>query len=150
MGNAPSLRDVVLEQLGKLCGRLSGDGVSPGSEGHQLVSLLVKYQIAVHHGTDSNGADSCDLCAILFLYVLLERRIAALKALPYLVKRIGPDAVLQLVFPVIAAGCDGLVGLVNKYRLDPGGAKLDSQGCSSVFDCFFQIAHLVKPPIRVP
>ena len=50
VGNAPSLGYIVPEYLCQLFSGRSCNGISPGAEGHQKLSVLVKCHIAVHHG----------------------------------------------------------------------------------------------------
>jgi hypothetical protein len=47
---------------------------------------------------------------------------------------VGPQAVHELVFPLVAALGDGIVVLVDQHRLDAGGAELDAQDRFSGFD----------------
>ena len=128
MGNAPSLGNIVLEQFGQFPGSLTGNGISPGAEGHQLLSVFIKYQIAVHHGADSDGTYLGKLYAVFFLHVLFQGSKAALQSLPDQTKGIGPDAVVQLVFPVKISYCNGFVAAIHQYRLDSGRTQLNTKG----------------------
>ena len=132
VGNAPALRNVELEQFRQLLGRLAGNRISPGAEGHKLVSVFVKYQIAVHHGADSHCPKLCQSHAVFPLYILFQGRVASLKSFPHLIQRIGPDAVLQLVLPVIASGRHRLAASVYQNCLDSRRTKLDAENRFSV------------------
>ena len=132
MGNAPSLGNIVLEQFGQFPGSLTGNGISPGAEGHQLLSVFIKYQIAVHHGADSDGTYLGKLYAVFFLHVLFQGSKAALQSLPDQIQGIGPDTVAKLVLPVKIAHCDSLVAFIHQYRLDTGGTQFNTKGCFSI------------------
>ena len=145
MGDAPSLGDVVLEQLGELFGSFSRDIVSPGAERHQEIVILVKCHISVHHPADSQRfqAGQCD--AVALFYVLCQIAVASLKPFPDLIQGIGPDAVHIAVLPIIAPGSQGLVVLPDQDCLDPGRTKLDAEGCLALFHqtfccVFFHVA----------
>ena len=113
MRDAPSLRDVEAKEPGELFGGLSRDGVAPGAEGDEQLSVFVKGQIAVHHRGDAQRAHMGQRLAKLFLHVFFQISVAALQALVNLLERIGPDAVREAVFPAVAAGCDRLMFFVK-------------------------------------
>ena len=66
--------------------------------------------------------------------VFAEVGVALLQAEPDGLLAIGPQAVHELVFPLVAALGDGTVVLVDQHRLDTGGAELDAQDRFSGFD----------------
>ena len=57
MGDGPALGDIEVKDLRQLPGGLGGDGILPGPEGHQQIPVLVKGQVAVHHGGDTHGGN---------------------------------------------------------------------------------------------
>ena len=82
MGDAPSLRDMVLEQLRQLFRSLLRHGISPGTERHQDFSCLIESHIAVHHGGNANGADGRKRHTVACFYILRQLCKAVLNALP--------------------------------------------------------------------
>ena len=132
VGDAPSLGNVILEQFGQFPGSLAGNGISPGTEGYQLLPILIKYQIAVHHGADSDGTHLGKLCAVFFLHVLFQGSKAALQSLPDQIQRIGPDTVAKLILPIEISHCDSLVAFIYQYRLDTGRTQFNTKGCFSI------------------
>ncbi len=86
MRNAPSLRNIVVEQLRQLFCCLAGNGVAPGAERYQQLILVVKRQIAVHHGTDANGRQTMDGNAVFILHISPKIRIASLQSCPNIVQ----------------------------------------------------------------
>ena len=58
MSDGPALGDIEVKGLRQLSGGLGGDGILPGPEGHQQIPVLVKDQIAVHHGGDTHGGNA--------------------------------------------------------------------------------------------
>ena len=128
MGNAPALGNVEVQGGGQLFGSLAGDGVSPGAEACQLVAVLVKGKVAVHHGGNADGAHLGECLAELFGNVLFQLPVAVLNTGGDGLHGIGPDTVHQLVLPFVGAGGDGNVVFVDEHCLDPGGAQLNAQG----------------------
>ena len=134
VGDAPAERDVVHEQLGQLRGGGSGVGVAPGTERDEQVSALVEGHIAVHHRADADGGQVLDLHVVALAHVGAEVGIALLQAEPDHLLAVGPQAVHELVLPLVAALGDGNVVLVHQYRLDAGGAELDTEDGLAGFD----------------
>ena len=133
VGDAPALGNVHPEQGGKLARRLLRHGVLPGAEGGEQVPVFIKGQVAVHHRGHRRAAD--------FLPVL-DAADRLIEAHPDLFHWIGPDAILQIALPGIIPGGHDPVVLINRHRLDAGGAQFDSQcqlahAAASV--CFFLI-----------
>ena len=135
MGDRPPLGNIEAKQRCQLFRCLAGDGVSPGAEGRQLLSVLVKGQIAVHHGGNADGAHAGELCPELFPYVPFQFPEAVLNALFDLLKGVGPYALFQPVFPDMAARGHRPVAVVDQYGLDPRGAEFNTQ------DRFFPVQH---------
>ena len=131
--DAPAQGDVVNKELGQPGGGGTGVRVAPRAEGYEDVLLLVEGHVAVHHGADADGGEGLYLRAVLLLHVGLQVSVAVLQAAPHGVEAVGPEAVDELVFPRVAALCDGLVFLVDEYRLDAGGAELDAEDGASGF-----------------
>ena len=129
MSDAPSLGNIELKGFRQLHGRLFRDGIPPGPEGHQHLSVFVKRKIAVHHGAEAQRADCGQGDAVFFLYVLRHVRVAVLQTGPDVLLAVGPDIVFITVFPLMAAGGDRSVVLSDQNRLNPGGTEFDSQGC---------------------
>ena len=132
MGNAPSLRNIIIKQFGQFLCSFPCNGISPGSKWHQQFSCFIKCHISVHHGTDTHRADLCKSHSILLFYICCQILIAGTQAFPDILQGIGPDPVFQAVFPLVTSLCNRGGGTVNQYRLDPGRTKLDPQRCSPV------------------
>ena len=119
MGNTPALRNIEVEKRRQLFRRLASDGVAPGAEFGQLFSILVKGEIAVHHGRDADGPNTVQLAAQLFLHIRFQSGKAGLDTAMNHIQRVGPDSVDQLVFPFIVAGGKRYMLIVDQNRFDP-------------------------------
>ena len=104
-----------------------GDRVLPCAEGDEQIPVAVECKVAVHHAGHAHRRD---------FRASLHSGQRRLQPGPYLVKAVGPDAVFIPAFPCEAAGGDGPVRLVNRDRLDPGGAKLDAE---------IRLSHIRQP-----
>ena len=91
----------------------------------------------MHHRGEAHRADRRERHAVLFFDVLCKLGIAILHALADSVQRIGPNAVDVLVLPLMAARCDGRIGLIHQDRLDARRAKLDAERGRAFFDAKF-------------
>ena len=127
VGDGPAFRDVVLEQFGELLVRLMGIGVLPGAERHEQFAVLVEGQIAVHHGGEADVADAGEFFAVGGLHVVGHLGVGGLQPLPDLLERVAPQAVLQMAGPIVVAGGDGAVGVVDEDGLDSRGTELDAE-----------------------
>ena len=78
MGDAPSLRDIVLEQFRQCFGRRACGAVSPGTERYQQVSFFVKCHIAMHHRAKSHGSYFRKCHAVFFLYICRQILVTVL------------------------------------------------------------------------
>ena len=103
MGDAPALRDVESKQPRQFFGRLFRHGVAPGTKAGQLLTLFIKDQITVHHGRYPDGGQIGEGNAVPIGHIVAQTAIALLQALPHILQRIGPHAVLQAVLPTITA-----------------------------------------------
>ena len=130
--------DVKAEQPGQLLRGLAGDGVAPGAELRQLIAVLVKGQVAVHHGGNAHGPHRGQRDAELVLHVPIQIGVAGLEAGVDILHGVGPDSVFQPILPVVAAGGHGDVVFVQQHRFDAGGAQLNAQ--NRVFP--FHISYL--------
>ena len=127
MGDAPALGNVEAKECRQLLGGLARDGVAPCAKLCKLVAVLVKGQIAVHHGGDTNRAHGGQRHAELGLYIGFQIGKAGLQPGMYGLHAVSPYAVHELVFPLIISVCDGEMLVVNQDGLDPGRAQLDAQ-----------------------
>ena len=137
--DAPAERNVIVEELGELRGGGTGVGVAPGAERSQQVAFLVERHVAVHHRTDADGGEVLDLHAIALLHVGAHVGIALLEAKPDDLLAVSPQAVLELVLPLVAALGDRDVELVHQHRLDAGGAEFNAQYGFAAFDTLFRV-----------
>ena len=135
VADAPAQGDVVVEQLRKFGGSLTRVRVTPRAEGHQDFLLLVERHIAVHHCREADGGQRLYLAVVLALYVLAQLCITVLQAIPDGFCGVRPEAVYELVLPLVASLCNGFVVLVDEYGLDTCGTEFDSQDCFSSLDC---------------
>ena len=58
VGNAPALGDIEAKEGRQFLRCLSGNSVLPGSERNQQIPVLVKSQIAVHHGGNAHSLNA--------------------------------------------------------------------------------------------
>ena len=142
MADAPTQRDVVVEELRQFSGCLAGVGVAPSAEGHENLGLVVESHIAVHHRTETDGGKGFYLAVILVENVLAEVGVAVLKAIPDGFHTIGPDTVYELVLPLMTALGNGLVLLVDEHGLDSGRPKFDAENGFARFYCLFCVHGL--------
>ena len=129
VGNAPALGDVEAERRSQLLGRCAGDGVAPGAERHQQFAVGIKGQVAVHHGGNANAAHLGQGAAVFLLYIGGKGGVSTLQALPDLFQWVGPDAVVQLVFPGIIPLCQRGMLRADQHCLDAGRAEFDAESC---------------------
>ena len=122
----PALRDVEAEQLRQLRRLFARHGVLPGAEGREQIPVLVKGQIAVHHGRDAHCIHGD----------LAEGAQCRAKAAPGLLEVIGPDAVAEVALPGVVAGGDRAEGLVDQDGLDTGRAEFDTKRMSHIMSPF--------------
>ena len=127
MRDRPALRDVESEQLGELFRSFTGHGVTPGTERGKLSSILIKWQVTVHHGGNANGAKRREFLCILLLEVRFQRCEAGLQARFRVGKRIRPHAAGELVFPCEAAGGDRQIAFIQQSGLDARGAEFNAE-----------------------
>ena len=118
VGDGPALGNIEPEGLRQLRGGLGGDGILPGTEGHQQLPVLVKSQVAVHHGGNAHGGN---------ILPVLKTRHSGLQALPDLLQAVGPHAVFKAGLPGVVTGGNRHMVFVNGNGLDPGGAQLQTQ-----------------------
>ena len=127
MGHAPALGNVEVEPLGQRIGCGAGGGVAPGAERRQLVAVLVKGQVAVHHGRNAQGAHRGQRFAAGVPVVLGQVAVGILDAVPDFRQRVGPVPALKMVFPVVgAAGQHRTVGTCQNC-LDAGRPQFNTQ-----------------------
>ena len=141
VGNAPALRNVIGKEPGQfLCG-FSGGRVSPRTEGSQLVSLLIKGEVAVHHAGDPNRSHLLQFYPLRLLHILHQFPIATLQSAPDLLQIIGPDSVFVAIFPVVSTGSKHFIIRSDQDRLDSGRSQLNSQNRLPLFDRLFPCCH---------
>ncbi len=138
VGDGPSLRNVEVEQFAELLRRLLGDGVPPGAELADLPVLLIKRQVAVHHGGDADGAGGRQHRIILLCHILFEPGKTILQALSHFFEGIGPYAVFEAVLPRMIPLRQHLMMLIDHNGFDSCGTEFDSDRC------LFQV-HTVPP-----
>ena len=127
VGDGPALGNIEAQQLSQLGSGGTGHGVAPGAEFTDLLAILVKGQVAVHHRRHAEGSDLGQFHIVLGLHVRRHVGISVLNAGPHIVQVVGPHAVLQAVLPGVIAGSDGGVVFADQHSLDAGGAQLNAQ-----------------------
>ena len=75
-----------------------------------------------------------DLDVIAGLHIGPEGGVAVLQAEPEGLLAVGPEAVHELVLPLVGALGDGFVLLIDQDGLDTGGSELDAQDGFAGFD----------------
>ena len=135
MCDTPSLRNIILKKFGQFSACLSRNIISPGSERNQKISFFVKWHVAVHHGTDSNSTNACQLHTIFLLYILCHLLITVLQTGPDIFQTVCPYTILIAVLPLVSAGCDWCIISIYQNCLNSCGTKLDSKCCPVVQDC---------------
>ena len=147
--DAPPLGDVEAEKLRELSGGPFRDRIPPSAERRELVCRSVKRQVSVHHGGNAQRAEFGERHAVLFLYVPRQFRITVPQALPHVVKAVGPHAVLQPVFPVVAAGGNWHMIFTDQHRFDAGGTQFDTEDGSAALDLFSDfVSHSGHPQVK--
>ena len=127
MCDAPALWNVEVQHLTQFSSRIRSDRISPGAERYKQFSLLIERHVAVHHAGKTNRCKLCHFHTVLVCHILRHLAVAVLHTGPDVLQTVSPDSVLQTVFPVVCAGCDRHVLLINQHCLDSGGTKLNSE-----------------------
>ncbi len=147
VSHAPTLGNVILQQLGQGLGSLPGGGILPGAERCQQIPVLVEGQVAVHHGGHAGTADGDP-----FRDFQLRQNLA--QAVPDLRQIVGPDAVFVAADPGVPRRSHRGESIVHQNRLDPGGAQFDAQKSTFRFlllvHCRFPLSKIfaARPPFR--
>lgn len=80
--HAPPLRNVEIEQFGQFIGRLLSNVVAPCSEWYQQVVFLIKWHVAVHHGTDADRSDLGQFNAVSVLHIPCHLCVTGMDTFP--------------------------------------------------------------------
>ena len=135
--DAPSLRNVELEERRQLRRGLSRHDVAPRAERHEKPALFVERKISVHHARHAERCQLREMRAVFRRSVGNALCIRVAHARLDIFERIAPDAVDQLVLPVVRALRDNLEAVVDKHRLDARRAELNAHHCLARFDKVF-------------
>ena len=148
MSNAPSLRNVVVEQFHQFLAGFSCNVVSPCTEWYKKFSFFVKWHISMHHGADAKCTYGFQFYVIFCFYILCHILIAVLDTCPDIIQTVCPDTVFITVFPFMCTGCDWLIFVIYKYCFDSGRTKFNTKRCFvSENRCFcFCYSHFYVPP----
>ena len=151
VGDAPTLGDIELKQVSQFILCLTGHGVSPGAKRDEQIAVLIERHIAVHHGAEADDAYGLEAEAVLLKHLFAERPIALLQARPDIFETVGPDAVLESIFPLMASRGDRGMILADQHCLDPRRAELDAKSGLSALNCFQGggSIHVSLPSIEV-
>ena len=148
--NAPALGNVEAQQLSQFSCSRAGHGVAPGAETCQLLAVLIKGQIAMHHGGHAKAGQLGQLGAKLGLHVLLQVGISILYAGPGFLQGVGPHAVHQRILPGVVAGCDRRMIFANQHSLDTGRAQFNTQDrLAAQNEIFHRFIHLLYLFLRI-
>ena len=118
MCDAPAFWNIKIKQFRQLGSRLTGDVVAPGSKRDQQLIFFIKWHIAVHHGTDTDCTDLGQRQTIFFMNFSSHLGIAGLNTFPDLFYWIGPDMMIQFVFPYVIATGNRREIIHNQDRFD--------------------------------
>ena len=126
MREAPAERHIELKEFAQrfCCG--TGVGVAPGTEWNQQPAGRVEGHVAVHHGADADSRKVRNFHIIPLAHVFPQVGIALLQSGPDSLQAVGPETVLKLVLPFMAALGDRHVLPVDQDSLDTGTAELDA------------------------
>ncbi|CCX65502.1 unknown [Firmicutes bacterium CAG:791] len=145
MRNAPSLRNIVVEQLRQLLRSFSCNRIAPGTKRNKQLILIIKRKIAMHHCADADRGKAMNFRIVFLLHILKKIRIASLQSLPDILQRISPNSIFQPVFPFPCTLGNRNVVCCNEFRLDAGRSEFDSDNRSAflnfspdlfLFHCF--------------
>ena len=145
MRNAPSLRNIVVEQLRQLLRSFPCNRIAPGTKRNKQLILIIKRKIAMHHCADADCGKTMNFRIVFLLHILKKIRIASLQSLPDILQRIGPNSIFQPVFPFPCTLGNRNVVCCNEFRLDAGRSEFDSDNRSAflnfspdlfLFHCF--------------
>ena len=93
VADAPTERNVVVEEFGELCSSLTCIGVTPGAERYQDLLLFVESHITVHHSAETDSGKSFNLAVVLSLNILAEFCIAVLESVPDSLSGVSPESI---------------------------------------------------------
>ena len=122
MGNAPALGNIKAELFAEDFCCLASDGIAPGAELRQLISVAVKGQISVHHTGNAHSANGGEFDSEFGLHVLGQLSKAAADADVNGIHTVSPDSIYQLILPVMTAGSNGLMVFIQQNGFDTGGS----------------------------
>ncbi len=142
VGNAPTERNVEIEEFGEFRRCLSRVGVAPRAERGEDFCLVVERHVAVHHCAHANGGEVFYLHAVLLLHVAPEVGVAVLHSAPYILNAVSPQSIHELVLPFVASLRYGGVAPVDEHRLNPRGTELDSEDGLALLYGFFRVVHV--------
>ena len=120
MRNAPTLRNIVVEQLRQLLRSFPCNRIAPGTKRNKQLILIIKRKIAMHHCADADCGKAMNFRIVFLLHILKKIRIASLQSLPDILQRIGPNSIFQPVFPFPCTLGNRNVVCCNEFRLDAG------------------------------
>ena len=139
MRDAPPLGNVEAERLGQLGRCRAGHRIAPCAEGYQQFADPIKGQIAVHHCRDPDAAHRCKGLPVFCLHIGGQCGVGVLQAGMHGLQRVGPDAVLQLVFPSEVPLRHRGMAAVHQHRLDAGRAEFNTECALS------EVEHGITP-----
>ena len=137
MGNAPSLRNIVIEFLRKFLRCLTGDGISPGAERDQEIIVCIKCKVSVHHCGNTDSGKRFHRNAVFVFDIFLYICVAGFQSCENFFFGISPDAVMQTVFPAESAHGEYGSVLTRNNAFDSGRTKLNPEICFACFNTFF-------------
>ena len=127
VGDGPAFRNVVLEEFRELLMSFGCVGVLPSAEWDKQLAVLVKGEVAVHHGGEADVPHMGQFLAVSGFHVAGHLGVCGLQARPDLLLGVAPQAVFQMAGPAVIAGGDGVVFVIDKHRLDSGRSEFDAQ-----------------------
>ena len=93
----------------------------------------------MHHRRDPDAAHRCKGLPVFCLHIGGQRSVGALQAGMHSLQRVGPDAVLQLVFPSEVPLRHRGMAAIHQHRLDAGRAEFNTECALS------EVEHGITP-----
>ena len=99
----------------------------------------LKRHIPMHHSAKTDGADISKYHIVFFFHIFCHFLIAIAKTCPNIVQCIGPDSIIQTIFPFMITGSDRMMFFIDQNRFNSCRTKLQSKNCFAAFDHFFDL-----------
>ena len=112
----------------------------PCAEWNKNFPVLVKRHISMHHSAKTDGADISKYHIVFFFHIFAIFSLAIAKTCPNIVQCIGPDSIIQTIFPFTITGSDRMMFFIDQNRFNSCRTKFQSKNCF----CRFPITSLIR------